>query len=382
MITDELLERGLGDIADGYDVPPQAIDDILDQLRPADAVAPDDTDVETSHRRWPPSRHTWLLSSAAAVVVLILVAFIVGGGHNDGSPSAGGKVTNTVSDRENAAGVGADGSVKMMSSGPGSAPGGGTVSVPAAVPPRPAVTRDQFASGGGSTPSVVPSDSLTKIVQTGSMDLQVDKGKVDGAVVALTKQARVLGGFVASSQSVGGDEPSASVTLRVPNSSFPDLLAQARGLGKVLSVDTKSADVTAQYVDLQARLHALGLTKSTYLNILTKASTIGEILSVQQRVNDIQTQIDQLQGQLKVLTDQTSYATLTVSIDQKTSIKSVVVHHQSGLGKAVDRSVSRFVHGVEAIIGVIGPIVLVLLLVALGWLLAKVGYRIVRRQMV
>lgn len=378
MITDELLERGLGDIADGYDVPPQAIDDILDQLRPADAVAPDDTDVEPSHRRWPPSRHTWLLSSAAAVVVLILVAFIVGGGHNGGSPSAGGKVTNTAADRGDGAGVGAEGSVKTMS--------GGTVSVPAmAPPPRSAVTRDQFASGGGSTSKALPlptGDSLTKIVQTGSMDLQVDKGKVDGAVVALTKQARVLGGFVASSQSVGGDEPSASVTLRVPNSSFPDLLAQARGLGKVLSVDTKSADVTAQYVDLQARLHALGLTKSTYLNILTKASTIGEILSVQQRVNDVQTQIDQLQGQLKVLTDQTSYATLTVSIDQKTSIKSVVVHHQSGLGKAVDRSVSRFVHGVEAIIGVIGPIVLVLLLVALGWLLAKVGYRIVRRQMV
>lgn len=380
MITDDLLERGLGEIADGYDVPAHAVDDILDQLAPPQAHAhtDTDTDIAETQRRWPPSRHTWLLGTAAALVVLIVVAFAVGGGgRNDSGLSAGAKTANTAtSGRSNGAGVGGGSGTTLTPTDTR-----GAVSVPAGAP-QSSVTKDQFSSGGGSTPNVVPTDSLTKIVQTGAMDLQVDKGKVDGAVVALTKQAKNLGGFVASSQSIGGDEPSASVTLRVPNNTFPDLLAQARSLGKVLSVDTKSADVTAQYVDLQARLHALGLTKSTYLNILTRASTIGEILSVQQRVNDIQTQIDQLQGQLKVLTDQTSYATLAVSIDQKNTVHAAVVHHQSGISKAAHRSVSRFVHGVEAIIGVIGPVVLVLLLVALGWLLAKVGYRIVRRQMV
>jgi hypothetical protein len=173
------------------------------------------------------------------------------------------------------------------------------------------------------------------------------------------------------------------VTLRVPNISFFAVLGQARGLGKVLSQQTKSADVTAQYVDLGARIHALGLTKQTYLGILSRATTIGQILSVQQQVDDIQTQIEQLQGQLKVLTDQTTYGTLTVSIDQKSHVAPApVVHHQSGMSKAVHRSVSRFVHGIEAIVGVIGPLVLVLLLLALGWLAAKVGYRVVRRQMV
>jgi hypothetical protein len=71
-----------------------------------------------------------------------------------------------------------------------------------------------------------------------------------------------------------------------------------------------------------------------------------------------------------------------VTVDQKVVAETTPVHHKSGLHKAFDRSVSRFVHGIEAIIGAIGPIVLVLLLIGLGWLLAKVGYRIVRRQMV
>ena len=375
MITDELLERGLGEIGDGYDVPAHAIDDILDQLRPTEDIALSD-EVVTTHRRWPPSRRTWLVSSAAALVVLIAVAFAVGG-------SGGGAPRTTVAN--------SSGAEKTPVSAPNATAGKildsravSAGSVPA-IPDAYAQSRTQASGGGSTAPSALPlptNDSLTKIVQTGDMDLQVDKGKVEATTAKLTDIATRLGGLVANSQSIGGDEPSASVTLRIPNAAFGKLLNEARGLGKVLSVNTKTANVTSQYVDLQARLHALGLTKSTYLSILTKASTIGEILSVQQRINDIQTQIDQLQGQLNVLTNQTTYATLTVSIDQKNTIKAAVVHHQSGISKAVHRSVSRFVHGVEAIIGVIGPIVLVLLLVGLGWLLARLGYRIVRRQMV
>jgi len=385
MISDDLLERGFSDLGDGYDVPPHAIDDILDQLRPAQAAEPDDDDVVATHRQWPPTRRTWLLSSAAALVVLVVVAFAVGGSGTSGPRNAAVKTTS--SNGANAATAG--GSYAGRAPGPASVPAmpqpmpssvealsAGTGSVAARAP-------EQHRDADSSSSAGARLDSLLKIEQTGELDLEVKKLDVRKAVSTLTALAAKAGGQVASSQTVVGDDPSATVTLRVPNDSFGMVLDQAQGLGKVLSVNTKTADVTAQYVDLSARLHALGLTKSTYLNILTKATTIGEILSVQQRINDIQTQIDQLQGQLNVLNNQTTMATLTVSIDQKAKVTpAAVVHHQSGISKAVHRSVSRFVHGIEAIIGVIGPIVLVLLLIGLGWLLTKVGYRIVRRQMV
>jgi len=394
MITDDLLERGLGTLGDGYDVPPHAVDEIIAQLRPAEATAEYDEEPAATHRRWPPSRHTWLMSSAAAVVVLIVVAFAVGGGGGNGGGAgdkraSGGNTASTAL----APGVGApeNGGVANLDAGGSAAGTAGTTAAtaPRAVPMVPArsgvTTLSQAPQQAQSKPgSTIAPDSLTKIVQTGELDLQVDRIKVADAVTALTSYAARAGGMVANSQTVEGDgAPSASVTLRVPNNAFGTVLGQARGLGKVLSQQTKSADVTAQYVDLGARIHALGLTKATYLGILSKATTIGQTLSVQQYINDVQSQIEQLQGQLKVLTDQTTYATLTVSIDQKAHVApAAVVHHQSGMSKAVHRSVSRFVHGIEAIIGVIGPIVLVLLIVALGWLAAKVGYRIVRRQMV
>jgi hypothetical protein len=44
--------------------------------------------------------------------------------------------------------------------------------------------------------------------------------------------------------------------------------------------------------------------------------------------------------------------------------------------------VSRFVHGIEAIIGVIGPLLLALLLIAFFWFAGQFGYRVLRRRMV
>jgi hypothetical protein len=381
MITEELLERGLGTAGDAYDIPPAAVDDILGELRPRE-VADDEVAANPAiAHRWRPSRRAWVVGTAAAVIVLVVVAFAVGG-------SGGTGASHTTA-------TGAESKVAGTSNSAGSRAGanfsGGAPAAPpvAGIPQAATFLPSGAGSSGGSvagqstarTPSVVPNDSLTKIAKTGQLDLQVDKSAVKSTVVKLSGIARALGGIAADSQLVEGSDATGSVTLRVPASAFDDAVRQSQALGKVLSSQTKAADVTSQYVDLQARLKSLAATRSTFLQILTKASTIGEILSVQQRINDVQTQIEQLQGQFKVLTEQTTFATLTVTVDQKPKA-ATVAHSQSGIGKAIDRSVSRFVHGVEALIGVIGPIVLVLLLLGLGWVLARVGYRIVRRQMV
>jgi hypothetical protein len=71
-----------------------------------------------------------------------------------------------------------------------------------------------------------------------------------------------------------------------------------------------------------------------------------------------------------------------VTVDQKIVTETTPTHHKSGLHKAVDRSVSRFVHGIEAIIGIIGPLLLAVLLLALFWVAGKFGYRVLRRRMV
>ena len=117
--------------------------------------------------------------------------------------------------------------------------------------------------------------------------------------------------------------------------------------------------------------------------VLKVGVMVGETLAVQQRVTDVQTQIEQLQGQLRVLGNASALSTLTVTVDQKQVATAITrPHEDNGLVKAVKLSVSRFVHGIEAIVGVIGPILLVLLVVALGYLAARFGYRATRRHLV
>lgn len=225
-----------------------------------------------------------------------------------------------------------------------------------------------------------------KIVKTGELDLQVSKGQVGHTLDQLTGLATLERGYIADSRtSEGGLAPSGEVTLRIPVAAFDDTVKRARTIQgvKVLGLQTSAKDVTSKYVDLKARINALQKTRSTYLTILAKATTIGETLAVQQHITDVQSQIEQLQGQKKLLASQAALSTLTITVDQKiVTPQAKPVHHKSGLHRAFDRSVSRFVRGIEAIIGIIGPLLLVALIVGLGWIAARFGYRRLRRRMV
>ena len=319
-------------------------------------------------RRRLPGRRTWLAIAAVAALLLVVVAFAVGGGNNSPktstsdlfSGSAGGAVKTAPLPQPAAAGAGTSSASGAVAGGPAGATSGASQSVP----------------------STVPGDVADKVVKTGEMDLEVAKGQVPHTLDRLMGFATVRRGFVSESHSSDSGTPSGSVTLRVPVQTFDDTVAAVRQLpGKVVSQQTAGEDVTSKYVDLQARIHSLSATRSSFVRLLSRASTIGDTLAVQSRITDVQTQIEQLQGQLRVLNDQATYGTLTVTVAEKG--KAVVVakpHHASGMSKAFHRSVDRFVNGIEAIVGILGPILLVALLAGLAWLVARFAYRRLHRQ--
>lgn len=405
MIAEDLLERGLAEAASEYDVPAGAVDRIRDQLTPL--VEHD----QQSWRHWRmsrPPRNVLMGFGAASIVVLIAVAIAVGGGGKSGGGESAGSAASTEGFPS-----------------PASATGGGTAGTTphrdALLAPKiakpPAVAAQTLSSGssvggssgagggptatvaGGTVVSGTAPGSATvsgpvepvptvpdRIVKTGELDLQVPKGQVSATLDKLTALANLVSGYVAdSSTSEGGIAPSGEVTLRVPVGRFDDTITRARGITgvKVLALKTSATDVTSKYVDLQARLKALQDTRDVFLTLLSKAQTIGETLAVQQHVTDVQSQIEQLQGQIKVLANQSALSTLTVTVDQKVTPIAATKHHEkSGLRRAIDRSISRFVRGVEAIIGVIGPLLLAVLLIAFFLLAGKFGYRVLRRRMV
>jgi hypothetical protein len=151
-----------------------------------------------------------------------------------------------------------------------------------------------------------------QIVKTGEVTLEV--ANVANALGRVRAMAVELGGYVGGSQA-GTLTDAATLTLRIPASSFDDALARLHALdGKVISESTREEDVTAAVVDLQARIDNLQASESSYRALLAKAQKIEDILSVQSRLDDVQGQIEQLSAQLKQLSNQASLATLTVTL--------------------------------------------------------------------
>ncbi|MEZ5099509.1 MAG: DUF4349 domain-containing protein [Thermoleophilia bacterium] len=192
---------------------------------------------------------------------------------------------------------------------------------PAPAEPAPApAPADGAPTGGSGELASLPLPGGTKVIQTASISLGVDEGRFDEAMDRARSIAAVAGGFVTSSSAQQGAEKAlvrGSLTVRVPQERYADVMRQLSGLGQVEGREEEGQDVSQQYVDLEARVRHLEAVETRLLGFLDQTTTIGEALNVQGRVNDVQLQLEQLRGQLRFLDDQTSFATITVSIGER-----------------------------------------------------------------
>ena len=180
---------------------------------------------------------------------------------------------------------------------------------------KPATAPEQVTPGGNGKPATAPEGvgDGSQIIRTGSLQLQVAdvRAAVDGAKAAVTG----LGGFISSSRESGGEEqPVAYVTYRVPADKWDDALAALRKLAvKVVGEQTDSADVSAQLVDIDARLKNLRTAETALQEIAAKATRVSDVLEVQARLTEVRGQIESLAAQQKALKGRVAHATLSVT---------------------------------------------------------------------
>ena len=160
-----------------------------------------------------------------------------------------------------------------------------------------------------------------KIVRKGSLTL-----RVDDASKRLEEMRLIVSnakGFVSSANITdNANVKTAYATVRVPNDKFDEVRLAIKGLASTVFVETEtSEDVTAQFVDLNARLTAAKAEEQSYLEILKRSGSIEDTLAVTQQLSRVRTTIEQLQGQLRYMNDQTTYATLTVTLTEEAKVE-------------------------------------------------------------
>jgi hypothetical protein len=230
-----------------------------------------------------------------------------------------------------------------------------------------------------------PLTDSARIVKNGALEVRVGKGTVTESVNRVTALATGLGGYVSDTRTTSseqsGSQASATITVRVPSAAFEQLMAEASKLGDVRSTTTSGQDVTAQFTDIEAQLAALTATRDQFLLVLGEAKNVNDILAVQDRLTQVQIQIDQLEGQKRLLTDQTSFGTLSVTLLEPGATAAVPpVDDNKDLGDAWRDARRNFGDALENIVGASGTLAVVFIcgaaLLTVGWFV----YRGLRRR--
>jgi hypothetical protein len=210
----------------------------------------------------------------------------------------------------------ASGSASAPMAAAGGSTGGAAAAASAGPAPRDAANSGSTSGSGsnvvgGNGNQVAILDSA-KIVRTGSLELQV--ADVTKALTGGREAMAALGGYIGSSQQQrSGDQTVATVTYRIPVARWEDALAAMRGLGTVISEATDAAEVTAQIVDLDARIRNLKASEVALVGYAEKAPKVSDLLEIQARLTDTRGQIEQLTAQQADLSDRAALATLTVT---------------------------------------------------------------------
>ena len=218
--------------------------------------------------------------------------------------------------------------------------------------------------------ALTPQDSR-KIIYNATLWLETKQ--YDQASADLLEAASQAGAYVQSSESNGSAERgdrSVYYTLRVPADNYSEFLNAAAQAANLVRRSESSQDVTAEYVDLEARLASLEQQRQRLDELAAKAESLEDLLAIEQQRSEVQYQIESYTGQMNVLQDQISYSTVEVYLDEVTELTPQSPSFLSRVGSAFRGSWNGFVSVVQEL--VIGLIYLLPFLVVAAVVIALV----------
>jgi hypothetical protein len=195
-------------------------------------------------------------------------------------------------------------------------PGPAADRAPAAESAPPATFRGDTDAGVPEAPQDAPATEVeTKrdVVKTASMTIKVSnpsEAADKAAVIAEDADGRVDS---RSEDAGSGSGPArTSVVLRVPTAKLDGAIRDLKDLGTVQSAETTSEDVTAQRVDLDARIKALQTSVDRLLAIMADSRDPEALIRAEDALSERQAELDSLRAQRDQLGDRIEYSTVDI----------------------------------------------------------------------
>jgi hypothetical protein len=186
--------------------------------------------------------------------------------------------------------------------------GGGTVAPSEATP--------SLSGISGARPSPGGALASPRVIKTARLRIEVEEDSLGATFADVERLAGRSGGFVSDSFTRSNPARSGELTIRVPAPLFESVVGELKSLGTVESQRLSGVDVTADFVDLGARLRNWEAQEHVLVRLMGEANTINESLQVQRELQGVRMEIERIRGQLQVLRDQTDLATISIAIHE------------------------------------------------------------------
>lgn len=175
----------------------------------------------------------------------------------------------------------------------------------------------EAGKAGGMNSSVLGTpvpQAQRKIIQ--NADLSYEVADLTDAMARVDQAVAAAGGYTADSNVTGAkdNERRAHLVLRLPFSGFNTFLGRLEDLGTLRNRRIYTDDVTAEYLDLEARITTQKEHEARLREILAQAKSLEDLIRLEQELSRVRGEIESMTGRLNFLKDQVEMSTATLDL--------------------------------------------------------------------
>ncbi len=142
----------------------------------------------------------------------------------------------------------------------------------------------------------------------------VDAAAVKVRAIAASARGLVTAEAISSEPDVSPGGGFSTITISVPTADLDATLDRLAELGTVHSRNTTTDDVTAQYVDTEARVTTMQASVERVRALMSRATKLGDVVTLEAELSRRQADLEATQGQLAALKDAVALSPVLVRL--------------------------------------------------------------------
>lgn len=232
----------------------------------------------------------------------------------------------------------------------------------------------------------VGSEPDRKIIMNAQLDVKVKS--VDEAIARISAAASQAGGYVQENNLQGTKTQGRTVqmTLRIPAGQYQSILTVAsKEAEEVLGMREWTNDVTAEYLDLEARIKTQEIHLAQLQKLYVQTGTIKEMIELEQEIARVTGDLESLKGRYRYLTNQVDFSTVVIKMYEPgapTPIKppkTVLDRMKLGFTNSWNEVVNFTGNAAVFIVSAVPVLIYTVIVGALGYLIVRLVLRRFRR---